>query len=177
VIGGRSGVPRKPRVFLAGGTYHLYCRVARGERPFVDEAVAGAFVAMFDTAKAGHGLTILAWCVMPNHYHLVVRAGELPLWRSMRLVQGRFAKAFNRRRLVFGPVWQGRYKARLVGDPAYLMQAIAYVHLNPVASGLVRIRARTGGADIGSCWAGCGPGWWTSMRRWWRSGPHGERLF
>lgn len=131
-------MPRKPRVFVAGGTYHVYCRVARGERPFVDETVAAAFVATLGTVKGEHGLTILAWCLMPNHYHVVVRAGELPLWRSMRLVQGRFAKAFNRRRRVLGSVWQGRYKARLVDDPAYLMQAIAYVHLNPVASGMVR---------------------------------------
>ena len=56
----------------------------------------------------------------------------------MRLVQGRFAKAFNHTKRVFGPVWQGRYKARLVEDPAYLMQAITYVHVNPVASGLVK---------------------------------------
>jgi len=131
-------VPRKPRIFVAGGTYHVYCRVARGERPFVDEAVARGFVATLDTVKGEHGLTILAWCLMPSHYHLVVRAGELPLWRSMRLVQGRFAKAFNRTRRVFGPLWQGRYKARLVDDPASLMQAIAYVHLNPVASGMVK---------------------------------------
>jgi REP element-mobilizing transposase RayT len=129
-------VPRKPRLFVAGATYHVYCRAARGERPFVDDAVAEGFVATLETVKREHGLTILAWCLMPNHYHVVVRAGELPLWRSMRLVQGRFAKAFNRRRRVLGPVWQGRYKARLLADPAYLMQAIAYVHLNSVASGL-----------------------------------------
>ena len=131
-------MPRTPRMFVAGGTYHVYCRAARGERPFVDEAVAGAFVSMLADVKAEHGLTILAWCLMPNHDHLVVRTGERPLWRSMRLVHGRFAKAFNRRRRVLGPVWQGRYKARLVDDPVYLMQAIAYVHLNPVAGGLVK---------------------------------------
>jgi REP element-mobilizing transposase RayT len=131
-------MPRKPRVFVAGGTYHVYCRVARGERPFVNEAVAGTFVSTVAAVKSEHELTILAWCLMPNHYHLVIRAGELPLWRSMRLVQGRFTKAFNRQRRVWGPFWQGRYKARLVGDPVYLMQAIAYVHLNPVASGMVK---------------------------------------
>jgi REP element-mobilizing transposase RayT len=125
----------------------VYCRAARGERPFVDDAVAEGFVATLETVKREHGLTILAWCLMPNHYHVVVRAGELPLWRSMRLVQGRFARAFNRRRRVLGPVWQGRYKARLLDAPAYLMQAVAYVHLNPVASGLV-------GAPAAYRWSG-----------------------
>jgi REP element-mobilizing transposase RayT len=131
-------MPRTPRIFVAGAAYHVYCRVARGERPFVDEAVAGTFVATVEAVKREHGLTILAWCLMPNHYHLVVRAGELPLWRTMRLVQGRFARAFNRRRRLFGPFWQGRYKARLVEDPVYLMQAIAYVHLNSVAGRMVK---------------------------------------
>lgn len=131
-------MPRTPRIFVAGGTYHVYCRAARGERPFTDDDVARSFLSILADVRREHGLTILAWCLMPNHDHLVVRAGELPLWRSMRLVQGRFAKAFNRTRRVLGPVWQGWYKARLVDDPAYLMQAIAYVHLNPVAGGLAK---------------------------------------
>ena len=68
---GRDNVPRKPRIFVAGGTYHVYCRAARGERPFVDEAVAGLFVSMLGAVKGEHGLTILAWCLMPNHDHLI----------------------------------------------------------------------------------------------------------
>jgi len=72
-------VPRKPGIVVAGGTYHVSCRVARGERPFVDKTVAGAFVSMIADVKRDHGLTVLAWCLMPNHYHLVLRAGELPL--------------------------------------------------------------------------------------------------
>ena len=61
-------MPREPRIFVAGGTYDVYCRVARGERPFVDEAVAGVFVSMLADVKRERGLTILASCLMPNHY-------------------------------------------------------------------------------------------------------------
>ena len=164
-------MPRKPRIFVAGASYHVYCRAARGERPFADEAAATTFLSILADVKHDHNLTILAWCLMPNHDHLVLRAGELPLWRSMRLVQGRFAKAFNRRRQVLGPAWQGRYKARLVEDPAYLMQAIAYVHLNPVAAGMVKDpasypwsghrqlvgRVRTGVLDVDEALAAFGP--------------------
>lgn len=135
-------MPRKPRVFVVGGAYHVYCRAGRGERPFAEDAAAALFVETLERVKAEHGLTILAWCLMPNHYHLVVRSGELPLWRSMRLVQGRFSKALNRRDRVLGPLWQGRYKSRLIEDRRYLMQAIAYVHLNPVASGITDDPAR-----------------------------------
>ncbi|MCU0291418.1 MAG: transposase [Thermoanaerobaculaceae bacterium] len=155
-------MPRQARVFVPGAAYHVYCRAARGERPFADDTVAARFVETLAAVKAEHGLTILAWCLMPNHYHLVLRSGVLPLWRSMRLLQGRFAKAFNRRQGVLGPLWQGRYKARSIEDAPYLMQAIAYVHLNPVASGMMADpaawrwsgyrqllgRARTGLVDV-----------------------------
>ncbi|HPS79746.1 MAG TPA: transposase [Thermoanaerobaculaceae bacterium] len=135
-------MPRKPRIFVPGAAYHVYCRFARGERFLAEDDSAGAFVECLRKVKDEHRLVILAWCLMPNHYHLVVRSGELPLWRSMRLVQGRFAKATNRKRRSFGPVWQGRYKARVIEDSSYLLQAIAYVHLNPVASGMVDDPAR-----------------------------------
>jgi putative transposase len=140
-------MPRKPRVFVVGGAYHVYCRVGRGERPFAEDEAAALFVETLARVKAEHGLTILAWCLMPNHYHLVVRSGELPLWRSMRLVQGRFSKALNRRDRVLGPLWQGRYKSRLIEDGTYLMQAIVYVHLNPVAAGM-------GGDPAAHRWSG-----------------------
>ena len=71
---------------------------------------------------------------MATHYHLAVRVGRIPLWRSMRLIQGRFARSHNRRRRVLGPFWQGRYKAIVVPDARYLEQVIAYIHLNPVTA-------------------------------------------
>lgn len=83
-------------------------------------------------------LAVLAWCLMPTHAHLAVRTGRLPLWRSMRLIQGRFAVWHNRRHRTIGPLWQGRYKARLVTTQPDLDRLMAYIHLNPVKAGLVR---------------------------------------
>lgn len=81
---------------------------------------------------------MLAWCVMPTHYHLALRTAEVPLWRSMRTIQGRFAQAFNRRHRLFGSLWQERYKCRLVDSDEYFRRLIAYIHLNPVAGRLAR---------------------------------------
>jgi REP-associated tyrosine transposase len=131
-------MPRRPRVFVSGASYHVYCRVARGERVFSDAREAEALVGVIREVAREHGLTVLAWCVMATHYHLALRAGRLPLWRSMRLIQGRFARLHNRRSRVLGPFWQGRYKAIVVPDARYLMQLIAYIHLNPVAARVVR---------------------------------------
>jgi REP element-mobilizing transposase RayT len=96
-------MPRRPRVFIEGLTYHVYNRVGRGEAPFALEEEAERFWSLLHEAKERDGLTILAWCIMPNHYHLAVRTGAVPLWRSMRMLQHRYAQAFNRRCKVFGP--------------------------------------------------------------------------
>ncbi|OFV79400.1 MAG: hypothetical protein A2Y78_16020 [Acidobacteria bacterium RBG_13_68_16] len=135
-------MPRPPRVFVDGAHYHVYCRVGRGEPVFQDDAEADALVKVLGDVKRRDGLAVLAWCVMSNHYHLAVRCGGVPLWRSMRLVQGRYSKGFNRRRNVYGALWQGRYKAKLVVGEHDLQQLIVYIHLNPVSAGAARDPAR-----------------------------------
>ena len=129
-------MPRKPRVFIEGGIYHVYCRASRGEAVFADEAEAAAFVGVLRKVKERDGLVLFAWALMSNHYHLALRTAEVPLWRSMASIQGLTTKGFNRRRRVYGPLWQGRYKARIVEDERYLHQLLAYIHLNPVSAGL-----------------------------------------
>ena len=82
-------------------------------------------------------MEILAWCLMSGHFHLVVQTGVTPLWKVMHRIQARTARAHNRRRGVIGPVWQSRYKARIVEDQGDVEYLFAYVHLNPVAAGMV----------------------------------------
>ena len=129
-------MPRSPRLFLEGGAYHVYCRVTRREPVFEDAVLAERFVETIREVKRSDGFTVFAWCVMPNHYHLALRTRHVPLWQSMKLIQGRFAQWHNRRLRVIGPFWQGRYKAKLLDDQQYLDQVIAYIHLNPVRAGL-----------------------------------------
>jgi len=135
-------MPRRPRVFVSGAVYHVYCRVARGEPVFSGAREAAALVGVIRGVAREHGLSVLAWCVMATHYHLAVRVGRIPLWRSMRLIQGRFARSHNRRQRVLGPFWQGRYKAIVVPDQRYLQQLLAYIHLNPVMAKVVSDPAR-----------------------------------
>lgn len=125
------------RIFVPGGIYHVYCRVARGEDVFVRGPAADDWTESVARVSGLHDVTILAWCLMSNHYHLVVQTGTIPLWRPMAQLQGRVAVRFNRRHQVAGRLWQSRYKARLIEDSRGLKRVIAYVHLNPVAAGLV----------------------------------------
>jgi putative transposase len=135
-------MPRQPRLFVDGAYYHVYSRVGRGEPVFRDDVEAESLVKILADVKRRDGLAVLAWCVMSNHYHLALRCARVPLWRSMRLIQGRFSKGFNRRRRVYGSLWQGRYKAKLVDGGRQLQQLILYVHLNPVAAGAVKNPAK-----------------------------------
>ena len=123
-------------MFAEGAIYHVYVRTARRERVFAQTGEAERFVDLLREVKRQDGFAVLAWCVMPSHYHLVLRTAQVPLSRSMRLIQGRFAQGYNRRHRTLGSVWQERYKAKLIRDTDYVRTAIGYVHLNPVVAGL-----------------------------------------
>ena len=130
-------MPRRPRILIEGGVYHVYNRFARGESVFADPEEAIAFVELLRDVKQRDGLTILAWAVLSNHFHLAVRTSAIPLSRTMKHLQGTYSRTFNRRWRRSGPLWQSRYQARLVEDQQYLDQVIIYIHLNPVRAGLV----------------------------------------
>jgi REP element-mobilizing transposase RayT len=130
-------MPRHLRLFIPGATYHVYCRVARGEFVFDDPFEAEEFVAAARRVFDLDDVRVMAWCLMGNHYHLVIQTGTTPLWRSMLCVQAAVARGFNRRRRFLGRLWQSRYRARVIDSTEYLRQVVSYVHLNPVAAGVV----------------------------------------
>lgn len=127
---------RKPRLFIPGATYHVYCRVARGEYVFDEPNEAAEFVKIARQVRDLDGWKILGWCLMANHYHLVAATGTVPLWRSMARLQRRVARGFNRRRGYLGRLWQSRYRARVIDSNDDFRHVISYVHLNPVAAGI-----------------------------------------
>jgi len=130
-------MPRQNRIFVEGGVYHVYNRLGRGERVFDQEMEAAAFVEFLRDVVERDGLTVFAWCLLSNHYHLAVRTGAVSLDRPVRSLQQRVTRGVNLRRRVYGPLWQGRYKAKLVRDQRYLDQLLIYIHLNPVVAGIV----------------------------------------
>jgi REP element-mobilizing transposase RayT len=85
---------RRPRVFVEGGIYHVYNRFARGADLFADPEEAIEFLEILRKARDRDGLTVFAWAMMSNHYHLAVRAGPVPLSRTMGYVQARFGQRY-----------------------------------------------------------------------------------
>jgi len=124
-------------VFVEGGVYHVYNRVGRGERLFDREREAALFVSLLREVAQRDGLTVFAWVLMSNHYHLAVRTGVVSLDRPMKSLQQRVTRGVNLSRQVYGPLWQGRYRAKMVEDERYLQQLLAYIHLNPRSAGMV----------------------------------------
>ena len=118
---------RRPAVSTAGGFLHVSNHVANGERPFLEPDEVESFVQRVLAARERDRFTVFAWCLMSNHYHLVVRTREVPFASSRPLVEG-------------GPTaswWRPRCRARSLGRQPALDRAVAYVHLNPVSAGLV----------------------------------------
>ena len=115
----------------------MYSRTIQDLRPFQDEDEAKAFVDIIREVRDRDEFLVYAWCVMPNHFHLAVRTRTVPLARSLKSIKHRYSLGHNRRRIRRGPVWQTRYDAKLVQDQRYFDQLLAYIHLNPVAAGIV----------------------------------------
>jgi REP element-mobilizing transposase RayT len=130
-------MPRKPRILIEGGLYHIYNRFARGEGIFSDPEESVEFLELLRDLKKRDRFQVFAWSLLSNHYHLAVRTSAVSLSRTMGALQGGFSKAFNRRWRRTGPLWQSRYQTRLVDGQQYLGQLIIYIHLNPVRAGLV----------------------------------------
>jgi REP element-mobilizing transposase RayT len=128
---------RRPRILIEGRVYHVYNRISRGEAVFRAAHEADRLVDRLRETKMRDEFRVLAWCVMPNHYHLAVRMGEVALSRSFRTVHQRVAQSYNGRKGLFGPLWQGRYRSKLVDSTEYLQQLVIYIHRNAVSAGLV----------------------------------------
>ena len=78
-----------------------------------------------------------SYCLMPNHYHLLLETPDSNLSRLMQQLNGRYTQSFNRRRKRVGPLFQGRYKAILLDKDQYALALSRYIHLNPVKAKLV----------------------------------------
>jgi REP element-mobilizing transposase RayT len=130
-------MPRGRRVLVEGGLYHVYNRFARGEDVFADPEEAVEFAELLREVKRRDDLTVYAWALLSNHFHIALRTSVIPLSRTMQRLQGGYAKRFNRRWGRSGPLWQSRYQARVIDSQDYCEQVILYIHLNPVRARLV----------------------------------------
>lgn len=130
------GVPRRARVHCPEGVYHVVARGVRKQRIFFQPQEYRAYLRLLREASRRYGLRVLAYVLMPNHVHLLVRVSDVPLSRAMQFLQGRFARWYNRQYGYAGHLFQSRYGAHLCQDERYLWALVRYIHENPVRAGL-----------------------------------------
>ena len=117
--------------------HHVMARGIERREIFEDDADRQAFVVCLERALRHTGGAVYAWCLIPNHVHLLVRSGWTAVGRMMQSLLGGYAGAFNRRHRRCGHLFQNRCKSVLVEEDAYLLELVRYIHLNPVRAGLV----------------------------------------
>jgi putative transposase len=126
------------RVEFKGAWYHVMNRGASWRPIFNAPIHRTIFFNLLDEISQIFCVEIHAYCLMENHYHLLLSTPEAGLGRAMRHLNGLYTQRFNRLSKMDGPLFRGRYKAILVDADAYLLQLNRYIHLNPVAAGLAQ---------------------------------------
>ena len=131
---------RKLRVQYPGAIYHVMNRGDRREAIFRDDTDRQRFVETLGEVCQKTGWQIHAWCLMPNHFHLVIETPQPNLVAGMKWFLGAYTGRFNRRHKLFGHLFSGRYKALIVdgSGSGYLKTVGDYVHLNPARAKLLR---------------------------------------
>jgi REP element-mobilizing transposase RayT len=130
-------VARPLRIEIPGVLYHVTSRGNAREPIVEDDSDRRSFLDVLGTVVDRYGWTCHAYCLMTNHYHLVVDTPDANLSRGMRQLNGVFTQRFNRRHGRVGHVFQGRFKAILVERESHALELARYVVLNPVRAGLV----------------------------------------
>src|SRR5262249_31646857 len=105
---------------------------------FCDAVDRRCFLRMFADVCASHRLECYAYCLMSNHYHIVLKTLEANLSHAFQVLNSGYAIWWNKRRKRVGHLLQGRFDSPVVQDGAYLLNVCRYVARNPVVAGLVR---------------------------------------
>lgn len=128
---------RPLRIEYDGAWYHVLNRGACRRTVFATDEQRRYFLALLAEAHTRFNAEWHAYCLMGNHYHLLVRTPEANLHRIMRHLNGLYTQYYNRSTGRDGPLFRGRYKAILVEAQAYWTQLSRYIHRNPVEAGMV----------------------------------------
>lgn len=132
---------RPIRIEFPDALYHVTARGDRREAIFEDEQDRQTFQLILGKTIAQFNWLCYAWCLMDNHYHLLIQTPDGNLSKGMRQLNGVTTQTSNRRHHRVGHLFQGRFKAILVDHDAYLLELSRYIVLNPVRAGVVKTPA------------------------------------
>lgn len=129
-------MPRTARKKSETGVYHIVWRGNNTDTIFFDDEDYRIFQKVLYDEKKRSGFILYAWCLMPNHIHILLREGNTPTGEIFRAIGTVFVSWYNRKYDRIGHLFQGRYWSEPVEDTAYFLKAVRYIHLNPVLAGI-----------------------------------------
>lgn len=131
-------MPRKPRLEAEGLLYHVIARGIERRDIFKENEDYRFYLARLGEILAATQIDCYAFCLMPNHFHLLLKQNSIPLSTAMRRLLTRYAIYFNKRYKRSGHLFQNRYKSIICQEEAYLLELVRYIHLNPVRANIVQ---------------------------------------
>jgi REP element-mobilizing transposase RayT len=129
---------RELRVLFEGAIYHITNRGNEKREIFKDEKDRRVFLGLVRKTVAKYGWICYGYCLMDNHYHLLIETPKPNLSDGMKKINGEYSQYFNFRHARIGHLFQGRYKAVLVNKESHLLELCRYIVLNPVRAGLIK---------------------------------------
>jgi len=127
------------KVSQQGGYYHVFNRGNHKQDIFLEEPDYLGYLERIRKYKESSKISILCYCLMPNHLHLLIRQdSDVPLYKFIHSVHTSYSMYFNRKYKKVGHLFQGRFRQKTVDKDEYLMQVSSYIHLNPIINGLVK---------------------------------------
>lgn len=127
---------RQLRIEYEGAFYHVTSRGNQKEDIFFDDSDREKFLEILKRTKDRYRYLLHAYCLMKNHYHLLLETPQANLSQIMQNINTSYTVYINKRHGRFGHLFQGRFKAIIVDKESYLLQLSRYIHLNPVRSGI-----------------------------------------
>jgi putative transposase len=131
-------MPRPTRYQPAGGMFHVTTRGNRGQPIFLEDADRLLFLRLLGRVERDAQWQPFAWCLMTNHFHLVLRTPTETLASGMQRLNGVYARRFNAKHLLEHHLFGRRYDARFIRDETQLERTVRYVAFNPVRAGLCK---------------------------------------
>jgi len=128
---------RKRRIEFLGAFYHVLARGNNKQVVFKDEQDYKVYISRIKRYQKRYNFILYAYVLMPNHVHLLIETGAMPLSKIMQGIQQSYTIYFHKKYNSVGHLFQGRYKAILCEREMYLLELVRYIHLNPVRAGLV----------------------------------------
>lgn len=131
-------MPTRETAFVQGFYYHIYNRGINRGNVFHTEENYKYCIGLAQTASVKYAISIIAYCLMPNHYHFLVRQDSTEsVSKFVAKVFNSFVQAVNKQQDRKGPMFEGRFNSVLMAKDDYLVHLCRYIHLNPVVAGFV----------------------------------------